>query len=72
MVPKRLWELEEDYGSARATVPLPLSQPVWQGAGGASVWRAPATWPAVTQVSPAGSLTHSGMSWVDATLPVPT
>lgn len=58
MVPKRLGELEEDYGSARATVfPLP-SQPVWQGAGGGSVWQTPAMWLAVPWVSPAGSPTH--------------
>lgn len=69
MVPKRLWELVEGDGGARALVSLSPTQPVWQGA---SVWRAPATWPAVPQVSPARFPTHSGMPWVDVVMPTPT
>lgn len=47
MVPKRLWELEEGDGGAKAMVSLQPAQLVWQGAGGASAWKAPATWLAV-------------------------
>lgn len=39
MVPKSVWELEEDYGSAGAVVFLLRCQPEWQGAGGGTVCR---------------------------------
>lgn len=58
MVSKRLWEREENYSSARAIVFLLPSQPVWQGAGGGSVWQAPAMWLAVPWVRTDASPTH--------------
>lgn len=63
MVPKRLWELEEEGHGASAAIPASVAGCWW-----CCVRGSPATLPAVPQVSPAGSPSPLGLPCVDAVL----
>lgn len=67
MVPKKLWELEEEGHGASAAIPASVAGCWW-----CCVRGSPATLPAVPQVSPAGSPSPLGLPCVDAVLAILT